>query len=89
MLESQGLAPYLVLIEQVLGCVGHASSIVLDAEGMLRPLGGNESRVLYQTRPQRVGQVLHFSQNRRSLIAQHNLTDYVQKSGCCTGPVSG
>ncbi len=49
----------LVLIEQVLGCVGHASSVVLNAEGMLRPLRGDKSRMLDQARPQRVGEILH------------------------------
>lgn len=62
----KGTTACLVLVEQVLGGVGHASGVVLDAKGVLRPLWGGKARVLHQARPQCVGQVLHHSQQRET-----------------------
>ena len=48
----------LVLLQQLLRGVGHASRIVLYREGMLRPFGSHETPVLRQPCTQRVRQVL-------------------------------
>ena len=58
---QRGVAADLILIKQVLGCVGHPSSIVLNGKCMLRPLWGNKSRVVSQARPKRVGKILQCS----------------------------
>ena len=58
---QRGVAADLVLIKQVLGCVGHPSSIMLYGKCMLRSLWGNKSRVVSKARPKRVGKILQCS----------------------------